>query len=154
VKEELVKIIPEAWVMLSPLFAVIVTWLSVQLHRLINAHVTSANYKTASTKIVDLATAKVLEGNQRIADALRDPTKPGVLDDVTAARLRDEAVNFVMSMLPDAKKIATDLGIAEVERLREYVANSVEAAVRESKRVPVGEAIIVEPGAVADKVTR
>ncbi len=147
-KEELVKLIPQVWILLSPLFAIGVGWLGVQMHRLLNANVTSTNYKTAAAKMTDLATTTVLALNQKVVDDLRDPTKPGVLDEATAARLKAQAVEDVMAALGDAKKIARDLGVAEVERLRARVADNIEAAVQKSKRPVVTEAMLIEPGAI------
>lgn len=153
-KETLIKLAPDLMVVLTPLFMAVVGWLSFQLTRLINAHVTSSNYKTAALKITDLATTKVKALAQTVVADAKNPDTPGTFDAAHARRVKQMAVDSVMASLGDAKKIARDLGVAEFERLRERVADSIEAAVLDSKAKPVGEALLIEPGTMADEVTR
>jgi predicted Zn-dependent peptidase len=133
VKEAFIKAIPEILTVLSPLFAVIATWLSVQAGRLINANIKSTNYRAAAFALADNATTAVKALAQTTVAELKDPTKDGVFTADEAERIKQEAIATVLARLPDVKKIAKDLGVAEAGRLRERIADEIEAAVLDVK---------------------
>lgn len=136
-KNELLSIISQIVVAVSPLVLSILTWLCAELARLINAKVKDANTRNILNRLDDSVFMVVRELEQVMVEKLKAANADGKLTDQEVADIKKAALdNLFKYMGAEVNNLPKMLGLESDTALREFIKGRIEAglhAVRNKK---------------------
>ena len=126
------SLLEQAVVVLTPVFALLISWAGLSISRWLHAQVKNAYIRTALVRLNEIVTTVVRGLYQQVTTSLKAASKDGKLSTEEARAIKTDAVVSVLDQL--GKRGMRDLEhVLQKDSLEEFIEHKIEAAVHAIK---------------------